>query len=309
MAQSSLPFVSVIVPVFNQAIGLKRCLEALEHQSYPQHLYEVIVVDNGSDLDEDIAGVVAQFQQAVLADESQPGSYAARNRGISLAKGPVIAFTDADCIPAPDWIEQGIAILQQTPNCGFIAGKIKITFQEADRPTAVELYESLWYPLSQQEFVETEHFGATANVFTRTEVLQQIGVFDSALKSNGDREWGQRVYAAGYTLRYAETVCVDHPARHSLAQLHSRARRIMGGRYDLQQKQAHTFWKRNGLFIASIAKYLTAPIAMLGFNFLFDRRLKTLEQKIQVSWVMFFVSYVYVWEMIRLKAGSPSHRG
>lgn len=309
MIQPSLPFVSVIVPVFNHAIGLKRCLEALENQSYPKHLYEVVVVDNGSDADEDVAGVVAQFRQAVLTYESQPGSYAARNRGISLAKGPIIAFTDADCIPVSDWIEQGIAILQQTSNCGFIAGKIKITFQEADCPTAVELYESLWYPLPQQEFVEIHHFGATANVFTQIEVLQQVGVFDSTLKSNGDREWGQRVYAAGYTLRYAEAVCVNHPARHSLEQLYSRARRIIGGRYDLQQKQEHSFWKRNGIFIVNVAKYLTAPFLMLGFNFFLDRRLKTLDQKIDVSLVMFFVSYVYVWEMLRLKCGGASHRG
>jgi glycosyltransferase involved in cell wall biosynthesis len=308
MTQPSPPFVSVIVPVFNQAIGLQQCLEALENQSYPKHLYEVIVVDNGSDAEENIAGVVAQFAQAVLTDESKPGSYAARNRGISLAKGPVIAFTDADCIPAPDWIEQGVTILQQIPNCGLVAGQINMTFQAVDHPTAVELYESLWYPLSQKEFVETHHFGATANVFTRTEVLQQVGVFDSTLKSNGDREWGQRVFTSGYTLRYAQTACVNHPARYSLDQLYSRARRIMGGRYDLQQKE-HSFWKRNGLFMLSVTKYLTAPIAMLSFNFFLDRRLKTLKQKIQVSWVMFFVSYVYVWEMIRLKCGSTSHRG
>lgn len=309
MTQPSLPFVSIIVPVFNQAIGLKNCLEALEQQSYPKHLYEVIVVDNGSDAGENIAEVVAQFAQAVLTDESQPGSYAARNRGISLAKGTIIAFTDADCVPALDWIEQGVDMLQQTPNCGLVAGQINTTFQAADRPTAIELYESLWYPLSQKEFVETHHFGATANVFTWTNVLQHVGVFDSTLKSNGDREWGQRVFAAGYTLRFAKTVCVNHPARHSLAQLYSRARRIMGGRYDLQQKQEYSFWKRNGLFILSVTKYLTAPIVMLVFNLLCDRRLKTLEQKIQVSWVMFFVAYVYVWEMLRLKCGSASHRG
>jgi glycosyltransferase involved in cell wall biosynthesis len=308
MDQPPLPFVSVIVPVFNQAIGLQKCLESLEHQTYPRHLYEVIVVDNGSDPDQDIAGVVKLFTQAVLAQEPQPGSYAARNRGISLAKGSVVAFTDADCIPAIDWIEQGVTALQRVDNCGLVAGQIQTTFQNNDRPNAIELYESLWYPLPQQEFVETHHFGATANVFTRAEVLQQVGVFDSALKSNGDREWGQRVYAAGYAQYYADNVCVSHPARHSLDQLYSRARRIMGGRYDLQQKEP-SVWKRNGLFLQNLATYTFAPFGMLGFNLLCDRRLKTWKQKIQVSWVMFFVSYVYVWEMLRLKCGGISHRG
>ncbi|HAA30818.1 MAG TPA: glycosyl transferase family 2, partial [Cyanobacteria bacterium UBA8553] len=81
MAHQSHPFVSVIVPVFNDAKRLKICLDALEHQTYPKHLYEVIVVDNGSDKNEDIEGVVAQFGQAIASYESIPGSYAARNKG------------------------------------------------------------------------------------------------------------------------------------------------------------------------------------------------------------------------------------
>ncbi len=307
MTQSTFPFVSVIVPVFNDAIRLKQCLFALEQQTYPHHRYEVVVVDNGSDVDQHIAELVRPFEQATLAYESQPGSYAARNRGIVVAKGAVIAFTDADCTPAFDWIEQGVRALLANPECGFVAGKIEPSFLDKDHPTPIELYESLWYALPQQEFVEKHHFGATANMFTFARVIQQVGAFDGSLKSNGDREWGQRVYAASYQPVYAETVCVTHPARHSFQQLYARARRIAGGRYDLQRKQP--FLKRNSLFIFNLVKYLIAPILMVGFNLFLDRRLKTVDQKIQVSLVMFFVSYVYVWEMLRLKCGGTSYRG
>ncbi|MFB2834758.1 glycosyltransferase [Floridanema evergladense] len=303
------PFVSVIIPVFNDVVGLKRCLESLKNQSYPESLYEIIVVDNGSNAEQNIADVVANYQQAILTNESQPGSYSARNKGISVAKGSVIAFTDADCIPATDWIEQGVKILLENPKCGFVAGKIQTCFKEPNKPNSIELYESLWYPLPQKEFVEKHHFGATANVFTFVSVIQEVGVFDSSLKSNGDREWGQRVYHAGYHPLYAEEICVSHPARNSLPQLYSRARRIIGGRYDLQQKQESSFLKSNLIFMINVVKYAIAPIAMLGFNLLLDKRLKTPTQKVQVSLVMFFVSYVYVWEMIRLKSGKTSHRG
>lgn len=303
------PFVSVIIPVFNDAIGLKRCLESLKNQSYPESLYEIIVVDNGSSTEENIAEIVADYRQAILAIESQSGSYSARNKGISIAKGNIIAFTDADCIPAVDWLEKGVKILRENPNCGFVAGKIETIFQEPNQPNSIELYESLWYPLPQKEFVEKHHFGATANLFTFASVIQQVGGFDSTLKSNGDRQWGQRVYHAGYQPLYAEEICISHPARHSLPQLYSRARRIIGGRYDLQQKQETSFLKRNIIFGFNLVKYAIAPIAMLGFNLLLDKRLKTPQQKIQVSLVMFFVSYVYVWEMIRLKSGKTSHRG
>lgn len=98
-------FVSVIIPVLNDSERLKLCLEALEHQTYPKKLYEVIVVDNGSD--QSIGSVVSKFTQATATAESHPGSYVARNKGILIAQGDIIAFTDADCIPALDWIEKG----------------------------------------------------------------------------------------------------------------------------------------------------------------------------------------------------------
>jgi len=66
---------------------------ALESQTYPKNLYDVIV-DNASD--EDIESVVSQFGQALTTRKSR--LICGWNKGISLAKGDVIAFTDADCI-------------------------------------------------------------------------------------------------------------------------------------------------------------------------------------------------------------------
>lgn len=307
MPQSPLPFVSVIIPVFNDAIALERCLEALQQQTYPRDRYEIIVVDNGSLPDQNPVNIVQAFPQATLAQEQQPGSYAARNKGIATASGTVLAFTDADCIPACAWLENGVKTLLAHPHCGFVAGKIETTFQDQHHPTAIELYESLWYALPQQEFVEKQHFGATANIFTFASVMQQVGVFDGSLKSNGDREWGQRVHAAGYQPIYSESASISHPARRSLPQLYARARRIAGGRHDLQQKQPYL--ERNRVFIFNLLKYLIAPFPMVGFNLFLDKRLKTVDQKIKVSLVMMFVSYVYVWEMLRLKCGSTAYRG
>jgi glycosyltransferase involved in cell wall biosynthesis len=304
------PFVSIIIPVFNDVDRLRRCLTLLEQQSYPPHLYEVIVVDNATNPDPSLAELVDsfRFKQITLLHEPHPGSYAARNRGLTLAKGSVIGFTDADCIPAMNWIEQGVAALLRNPDCGFVAGNIALFFQAADRPTPVELYESLWYPLSQKDFVEQQHFGATANIFTFAEVIQQVGMFDYSLKSSGDREWGQRVYQAGYRPVYDDALMVQHPARHSLSQLERRARRIIGGHYDLLQKDP-SWLRRQGRFMLLFSKYFLAPLPMTGFNLFCDRRLKTLQQKVWVSWVMYIVCGIYVWELIRLKLGRTPYRG
>ncbi len=102
------PFVSVIVPVYNHAEHLKLCLGALDNQTYPKNCYEVIVIDNGSDDLENIKQIVNQYTQTTFTSESKPGSYAARNQGLSIVKGEIIAFTDADCIPNNNWLEKGV---------------------------------------------------------------------------------------------------------------------------------------------------------------------------------------------------------
>ncbi|WP_250125297.1 glycosyltransferase [Chroococcidiopsis sp. CCMEE 29] len=300
------PFVSIIIPVFNHAEQLKTCLKSLANQTYPKHFYEIVVVDNGSDKDEDIAGIVTQFGQAIATYESTPGSYAARNKGISLAKGEVIAFTDADCIPSANWIENGVQNLLQTPNCGLVIGKIEIFFKNPNQITPVELYESIT-AFPQKELLEKYKGGATANVFTFRSVIEQVGLFNARMKSNGDLEWGQRVYAAGYKQIYADDTCVAHPARSSFAELYKRTVRLAGGIYDLHSQKEASYWQRNKVFIKTLAQNLIPPINFV-VNTIRDSRLKGVEQKIKVSLVMFFVRYISAWEMIRLKFGGETAR-
>lgn len=295
------PFVSVIIPVLNDSERLKTCLEALENQTYPKIFYEVIVVDNGSD--EDIKSVVGQFDQAVVAYESQPGSYAARNKGLSIAKGDALAFTDADCIPASDWVEKGVAHLLRTPNCGLVAGKIELFFKNPAQPTAVEYYDNTMMGFPQHKFI-AKRYGATANLFTFRSVIDKVGSFDQTLKSSGDREWGQQVFSAGYNQTYADDVCVAHPARHSLDQLHKKVVRLIGGHQDVKNKKGYPFWK----LIKDVAIELSPPFRVY-FRIWLDKRLKGGKQKIQVVFVIFYIKILKAWEKVRLQLGGNSARG
>ena len=92
------PFVSVIVPVFNEPCRLGACLAALEAQSYAPSRYEVIVVDNGSD--PPVGSLSDNFPHSALLQEPTPGSYNARNAGIGLAKGEILALLES-----PDVVE------------------------------------------------------------------------------------------------------------------------------------------------------------------------------------------------------------
>lgn len=222
------PFISIVIPVYNSLSELKVCLDALEKQTYSRSAFEVIVVDNCSE--EDIKSLVAQFVQAAYTSESTPGSYAARNRGLSIAKGQILGFTDADCIPTPDWIEKGVQRLLETAGCGLVAGRIDFFFKDPDHPTVAELFDSQTF-LNQKEYVETENYGATANAFTFKEVFDNVGLFNTKLKSGGDREWGKRVHAAGYCQIYADEVRIYHPARYSIKALKTKVLRIVEGQH------------------------------------------------------------------------------
>lgn len=228
-------FVSVIIPVLNNIRGLRQTLAALESQTYPKELYEVIVVDNGSK--ENLAEVVREYDRTKLAYEPQPGSYVARNRGIRIARGEVLAFTDSDCIPKPDWLTNGVRQLTSTDNCGLVAGKVEFFYQDPSQPTSVELYDSVTF-LDQEKYVREHQYGATANMFTWKQVMDAVGEFNASLKSGGDKEWGKRVARSGYDLVYGENASIAHPARHSLKEISQKIARTRMGGYEADLSSA-----------------------------------------------------------------------
>lgn len=220
----------MIVPVYNDAARLRTCLAALEQQTYAT--YEVVVVDNASDPPLDSVSLLAEFPRVRTVYESKRGSYAARNQGIAAARGAALAFTDADCIPTPDWIANGVSGLYSAPQVGIVGGRIATFPVNPARLTSAEHYER--FAAFQQERALTQKgYSATANLFTFRAVFETVGRFDDTLISGGDVEWGRRVQAAGYTLLYRADACVAHPLRHSLGELRARHRRFASAEYDL----------------------------------------------------------------------------
>jgi len=187
-------FVSVIIPCLNDYNRLKKCLGILEKQTYPADAYEVIVVDNGASFSPDPG--LLEFPHTKVIHEPRSGSYAARNYGIKRAKGEVFAFTDADCIPSSNWLENGVGKLLEKDNCGLVGGSIQVFFENDSHPTLAERFDKLT-TFQQKQNIEKSHFSVTANLFTKKKVVEQVGMFDSDLKSGGDVEWGNRVYQKG----------------------------------------------------------------------------------------------------------------
>ena len=288
----SYPLVSVVIPVFNDPERLKICLRALEEQTYPEDRYEVILVDNGSDAS--IEAVAAGFSRTRVVHESRPGSYAARNKGVSLARGEIIAFTDSDCVPDRDWIERGVQAVCSTSGIGLAGGKVAVSFSDRTRPNAVELFESVM-AFPQKRYVEQERFSVTANLFTFKSVFETVGPFNDDLKSGGDFEWGRRVHSAGFGLTYAEAARVTHPARRSLGQLSRKVARVTGGEQGLKRGA-------NRRLVS-----LLPPVKTI-LRLLKDDRLDGAGEKARVICVLLLVRYVQVWERLRLGLGGEPRR-
>lgn len=244
--RSSWPVVAVIIPVFNDGGRLATCLRALDEQTYPVDRYRVLVVDNGSS--EDIEGVCRAFAHVRYLHEPRPGSYAARNKGIDSTTAEILAFTDSDCIPHQDWLENGVARLMVAPDCGIVGGGVIVFPKESSRRTAVELYESA-FAFPQKRRIEVSHWGVTANLFVRRSVIESVGPFRAELLSGGDAEWGRRAHAAGHRIAFAEGARVDHPARGSLGELLAKSRRVAGGaraaRHDTPKRYLLRFLARS----------------------------------------------------------------
>jgi glycosyltransferase involved in cell wall biosynthesis len=295
------PFVSVIIPVFNDGQRLDRCLEALERQTYPANRFDVIVVDNGSR--EDPAGIVGRYGHAKLARQAKPSSYAARNTGIAMARGDVLAFTDSDCLPDARWIEAGVAALLGTPDCGLVGGAVEVFCADESRPTAVEVFERVT-AFPQERYLRDYHYAVTANVFTWRQVMEQVGTFKDKLKSSGDNEWGNRVHAAGLKQVYCAEARVRHPARRTFREIYRKTVRLVHGQRDWKGPESVT--------LRQIFTDLRPPIGMI-WRALNDRRLRGFSEKLAFIIVNTFMRNVRgmtrmkIWIRDRMRPTSTAH--
>jgi glycosyltransferase involved in cell wall biosynthesis len=223
---SEVPRLSVIVPVHNDRERLKSLLEALEQQTLDPSLWEVLVVDNNST--DHPQQLQATFPFVTFLSESEPGSYAARNAALEVARGEVFAFTDSDCLPKPNWLERALSELEAEGAPDAIAGHIEVFPANKNKPSDAEHYEC-FFAFPQHEYASLKHYGATANMITWAAWFERVGPFNRTLKSGGDQEWGQRLTAAGARVAYARSVVVCHPAR-TWPQMQVKIRRVAEGK-------------------------------------------------------------------------------
>jgi glycosyltransferase involved in cell wall biosynthesis len=233
-ATADLPFVSVVIPVYNDPAGIEATLDSLRRQSFPASKYEVIVADNGStdETREVVRGYRGTFDglRLVVEDEVQ-GSYAARNAGIAAATGEVIAFVDADMVVDPGWVGR-VSRRMARPGVEYLACDVRL-FTAGDEGVVAEYNRRS--DLHVARFVEELSFAPTCCLVVRRSLLADVGGFDPRLRSGGDLEFGNRVAASGREIDYAPEIVMYHPTRTTLGALLRKSRRVGRGKTQLRR--------------------------------------------------------------------------
>ena len=298
------PKVSVIIPVYNDIARVEACLASLESQDYPRDRFEVIIVDNGSS-----DGTYELLQNSVLLREAQqgltvsqcltPGSYAARNHGLTLAMGEYVAFTDSDCIVSEHWLSVLVGAIQNELGDVILAGKMSF-FPDQSKPTeqsAID-FENL-FSMKQDENARNGKC-ITANLFCSMALIQKHNGFNQKLKSGGDVEFSTRIVNAGGRVVYCDGALVTHPSRN-VNELIIKRKRIIGGTWDAQLSTSgvgaklHFCWRLLKMFLGRSKKVLgNTNLPML--------------RRVKLVYLLMKVMVVSFSELLKLMRGKETNR-
>jgi cellulose synthase/poly-beta-1,6-N-acetylglucosamine synthase-like glycosyltransferase len=196
----------IIIPVRNGAATLAACLDACFAQTVKPA--DVIVVDDGST---DNSAAIARDKGARVVVQAPSGPAAARNRGAKEAAWGVIAFTDADCIPQPDWLERLLEAFE--PGVDGVGG----AYANANPDKWLSRMIQQEILLRHEKMQGEVDFLGSFNAAFRREAFMEMGGFDEDFKaaSAEDNDLSYRMRDAGYALRFAPNAVVahNHPER------------------------------------------------------------------------------------------------
>lgn len=257
----------MLVPARNAARDLPRLLAALKDQTIPRDRYEIVVADDCST--DSTRQLVRRADGVRLVELPEPsGPSTARNAAVRAAKSNVLAFTDADCQPAPDWLDRGLTELERG-DADILAGDVEIEL--GSRPSRAALLDAARH-LNQERYA-AQGFGATANLWLRRSTFDLVGPFNPRLFPGEDVEFGLRAVAAGAVVAYAPAVAVLHPPRARARDLWRKAYR---SGVSTAQQRAHAdgvlgeppaIWRRPGAYLPNRGLFGIERLEHRGFTF------------------------------------------
>lgn len=262
------PDVSIVVATHNRAARLESLLTALAAQSLPRERFELVVVDDGSgDATARIlerSAAARELQPQVIRLPTSVGRAGARERGWREARAPLVAFTDDDCEPDPEWLAAGLAAAARQPGA-IVQGRTE--------PIAAELEAVPPHRLPFTRTIRVTELDpgfATCNVFYPRELLERIGGFDvdryGRVHGGEDSDLAWRAIGAGARATFADDAIV----RHAVADLGPLGKLRVAAQWELRVyadhpglRRAHfsnrVFWKQSHALLVRALLGLVLP--------------------------------------------------
>lgn len=233
--------ISVIIPMFNSECFLSDLFNCLEQCDF-KDCDEVIIVDNGStdnsyNLCKQLMANNKLYKLISYCDKAD--SYASRNYGVNIATGDILAFTDSDCKPTPEWLEE----VRKLKPGNVLAGDVQL---EVIKNSVWELFDSVAH-LSQCEKNAQQNCVATANMSVFKKDFEVVGQFEERF-SGGDFEWSKRAAKNGLKILFNPKALIIHPSRKTFYEIKKREERVAYGR-GLHHK------KNNGNYFVLLISY------------------------------------------------------
>jgi glycosyltransferase involved in cell wall biosynthesis len=213
MSPGYKPSVSVVVPAYNAAATIDDCVRSLLELRYPPEKVELRVVDNGSN-DGTVDALRRYGDRIVLMHESKRGPAAARNAGVAGASGEVVAFTDADCIVDPEWLDQLVVPLQNSRVA--VAGG---TIRARRSGNEIERFGEEIHDHRQAIEDLRPPYAISMNWASRRELLRELGGFDERFLRAQDVDLSYRAIEASYELVFVGGAVIYHRNEDTLAGL------------------------------------------------------------------------------------------
>ncbi|MEM8964607.1 MAG: glycosyltransferase family 2 protein [Acidobacteriota bacterium] len=206
---SARPTISVVVPYFGSEATIAACIESLlAQEGVDRGEVELIFIDNGSP--DASAAIVSRYPELITLREEQPGAYAARNAGIRRARAPIIAFTDADCVPDRDWLRSilGGMVDERT---AVVVGHCRYPDEATWALRLLGSYENAKTAYVLGRCPPANHFAYANNMAVRASVFEQIGTFETWRRA-GDSELVHRLALKRPDLRmvFASDMRITH---------------------------------------------------------------------------------------------------
>jgi mycofactocin glycosyltransferase len=217
------PYVSIVIPTYNRARELERCLRSLFTLDYLAHCLEIIVIDDAS-TDETSSMLRSMAREAaahgletrVLCHKQRQGVGVSRNTGAEAAQHDLIAYLDSDCVASPGWLRELVPAFQDI-RVAAVGGMIRAY----DRKSLLGRYEdvrsSLFMGMQPQQ-VRIEGpltYLPTANMLLRRAAWQQLSGF-APMTQGEDVDFCHRLLVSGASVHYLPQGVVYHDYRTTL---------------------------------------------------------------------------------------------